>query len=109
MTPQPHPRHLKSATEYRLKWRRDGRQWSYRIYQTWSAAYRKAQGIVALEEIKDDTKLADMPSLVEGPVIEERAVAAWEPSELHMVVTDATRNSMRAYFAPDDDQGYGPF
>lgn len=101
--------HVHRSTEYRLKWRREGRQWSYRIYQTWSAAYRKAQGILALEDVKDDTTMAEMPNLAEGPIIEERAVAAWEPSEVHMVVTDATRESMRAYFGRNDDPVYGPF
>jgi hypothetical protein len=91
-----------SKLEYRVKWRREGRQHTYRIYQTWNAAYRKAQGILALEDVKDGTSLASLPALAEPPSIEERPCGGWEPSTVVIEVTDHTRDSMRQHFPPQD-------
>lgn len=65
--------------EYRVVWRRAERRRSTRIYQGRDAAYRKAQGILAVERIKDEFDgLASMPELVEPPVIQTRTVGEWE-------------------------------
>lgn len=96
-------------TEYRVCWRRDGGKRTTRIYQTRAAAHRKARGIVALEEVKDDTRMRDMPPLVESPVIEERPVGEWAGAETQpSPPTDRERQSMRDYFARDDE-GWGGF
>ena len=92
----------KGTVEYRVQWRREGRKRTTRIYQTWSAAYRKAQGILALEDVKADTSLATLPALAEPPVIEERRCAAWGPSDAEIYVSDVTRQNMRSHFPPAD-------
>lgn len=72
---------MSGKKEYRVRWRRQGRGQSTTIYQSHSSAYRKAQGILALEAVKDETSFENMPPLVEGPVIEVRPVGDWEPVE----------------------------
>lgn len=105
------PSSAKSSTvEYRLRWRREGRERTTRIYQTRKAAERKARGILALEEIKDDTSMAEMPDLVELPTLEERVVGAWGTSGTQLPPpTDEDREGMRMHFAPDYSDSYGPF
>jgi hypothetical protein len=69
--------------EFRVRWRREGQaRISTRIYQTWSAAYRKAQAIAAIEETKEHTSFVGMKDLVEGPVIEVREVGEWRENEV---------------------------
>ena len=67
--------------EYRVVWRREGRRQSTRIYQSAASAWRKAQGIVALEAVKHETTFAGMPALDEDPMIEKRAVGEWQDAE----------------------------
>ena len=66
-------------TEFRVVWQRVDRQRSTRIFQSWNAAYHKAQGILALEAVKKDTTYSEMPPLAHRPVIEQRTVGDWEP------------------------------
>lgn len=67
--------------EYRVRWKREGRQQSTRIYQKHGSAWHKARGILALEAVKGDTSFHAMPDLEERPVIEGRPVGDWEPDE----------------------------
>lgn len=96
------------SVEYRLKWRREGRPWSYRIYQTLEAAHRKARGIVALEQVKDETTTMDnMPDLVEAPVLEIRQVGPWERALTQpSPPTKSDLEGMRSYFPSKADDGY---
>ena len=89
--------------EYRVRWRREGRQRTSHIYQTRRAAERKARGILALEEVKADTSMADMPDLAEKPSIEAREVCAWAPVMPTPEATDEDRDAMRAFFTPSYD------
>ena len=70
------PRQDKSH-EFRVRWRREGRQRASAIYQTEAAARRKADGILALDAVKADTRFDDMPDLAEPPVVEAREVGPW--------------------------------
>lgn len=89
-------------TEFRVRWRREGQHHcSTRIYQSWSPAYRKAQGIAAIELVKDDTTFAAMPDLAEGPVIEVREVGPWQANEFQpSPPSDALVERMRGRYAP---------
>lgn len=69
---------MSQRTEFRVVWTREGRRQSTRIYQGWSSACRKAQGILALEAVKAETRFETMPDLVEPPVIQQRTVGDWE-------------------------------
>jgi hypothetical protein len=68
------------ATEFRVVWKREGRRQSTRIFQSGSSAYRKAQGILALEAVKGETEYETMPDLEERPTIQQRSVGEWEPN-----------------------------
>jgi hypothetical protein len=99
--------------EFRVRWRREGQpQISTRIYQTWSAAYRKAQAIAAIEAVKDDTTFAHMADLAEGPVVEVREVGPWKANEFQPHPPhDALLERMRHRYAPapEDDAWVAPF
>lgn len=98
-----------NGVEYRLRWRRQERGRTYRIYQTREAAHRKARGILALEAVKHETSMSDMPDLAEPPVIEEREVGAWTRSHTQASPpVESDLAGMRTYFGRDDE-GYGPF
>lgn len=98
----------KLAYEYRLRWRREGRQASTRIYQTERAALRKADGILALETLREGSRwLEDMPLLTEKPIVEAREVAPWHalPEQL-TEPTGTARDGMAEWLRwqePDDD------
>src|SRR3954447_26383043 len=66
-----------SRLEFRVRWQREGRPPSYRVYQTWDAACRKVRGIKALEVIKDATRFENMPPLAGPPELQVREVGAW--------------------------------
>ena len=86
--------------EYRVRWRREGHERASRIYQTAQAAHRKARGIVALEQVKAETTMADMADLAEQPVIESREVGEWAVAELQPEApTRSDLEGMRDYFA----------
>jgi hypothetical protein len=72
---------MSGPVEYRVRWQREGRQRTARIYQSADAAHRKALGIMALERGKEGTRFDAMPDLVYGPVIEVRAVDSWETAK----------------------------
>lgn len=91
--------------EFRVRWRREGQhQSNTRIYQSWSSAYRKAQGIAAIELVKDDTTFENMASLAEGPVIEVREVGPWQANEFQpRPPSDGLVERMRERYAPSQD------
>ena len=97
----------RQRVEFRVRWRREGQsQISTRIYQGWSAAYRKAQAIAAIELIKDETTFAGMADLAEGPTIEVREVGAWRENEVQpRPPHDALLERMKVQYAvlPDND------
>lgn len=102
-----------SALEYRVVWTRAGRRESRRIYQTHTSAVRKAQAVLAMERIKGDIpSLADMPDLVEPPVVQARPVGEWEPDE-HTVIDHASVLALAEQFSgeysPPTGDGEWPF
>lgn len=98
------------SIEYRVHWRRQERKRTTKIYQTHDAAHRKARGIVALERVKDETSMRDMPPLVEAPVIEQREVGEWAvAAQQAEPPRESEIQNMRAYFGTHEDDNYGPF
>ena len=83
--------------EFRVTWRREGRKRSTRVYQTWEAAVRKVRGIKALEAIKDGTAMADMPDLVDQPVLEVRQVGEWQRHDYQPEASEYDRQSMEGW------------
>ena len=87
------------ADEFRVVWKREGRRRSTRIYQSWSAAYHKAQGILALDAVKADTTYETLPDLEEDPIIEQRTVGPWESRECVITAPSEWKlNDMRALY-----------
>src|SRR5580693_8435679 len=72
---------MAQRSEYRVVWKREGRNQTTRIYQSHDSAYRKAQGILGLEAVKDETSFASLPDLEGPPVIQCRPVGDWVPVE----------------------------
>lgn len=104
---------MSQRTEFRVVWKREGRQRSTRIYQSWSAACRKATGIVALEAVKSETTYDTLPDLEELPMIEERHVGDWAQNP-HYVAGEPQEGAMREmrylYAKPEAEMtGSGPF
>jgi hypothetical protein len=84
------------SLEFRVRWQREGRRATIRIYQTWNPACRKVRGLLALEDIKCDfSRYDDMPDLVGPPVLEVREVGEWCPSEYQPQASDYDRLGMR--------------
>ena len=105
---------MSQRMEFRVVWKREGRRQSTRIYQGWSSAYRKAQGVLAMEAVKDETTYETMPDLEERPVIQQRTVGDWEPSPLGVVSepSDYTKKEMLYQFgkpATQDVSDVNPF
>lgn len=105
---------MSRRTEYRVRWQREDRSPSYRIYQSFEAATRKVDAIVATEEVKHAVpRLASLPDLVEPPVIQTRRVGDWEdgergyePSEIRVREAAGTirwQNGVNDTVAPVDD------
>ncbi len=92
--------------EYRVVWKREGRQRSTRIYQSWSSAYRKAQGILALDAVKAETSFHTLPDLEERPTIQTRPVGDWMEQDFPVADPgDYTKNEMKnLYPIPVDDR-----
>lgn len=70
-----------TSLEYRVRWRREGRQGTSQIYQSEDGCRAKADRLMALEAVKEGSRFDDMPDLVGPPVIEVREVGAWQPAE----------------------------
>ena len=92
--------------EYRVRWRRDGRQGASSIYQTEQPARQKADRLMALDAVKQGTKFEDMPDLVAPPTIEVRTVGEWaasivQPSE----PSDEACASMEEWVEPGSQSG----
>lgn len=108
MTDSPVSRTDWSAYEYRVRWQREGRRITGRIYQTEKAALHKAEGIAALEEVKGDTRFEDMPDLVGPPVIEARLVGEWTPvTDQANEPTDRAREAIKEWAGPPEGSSYG--
>lgn len=86
-------------SEYRLRWKREGRGWAYRIYQTEAAARRKVDGILALEEIKGDTtQWENLPDLNGEPELQVREVGEWGPADRPLgALSNDTRKRVAAW------------
>lgn len=98
------------ASEYRVRWRRDGSSRASAIFQTRAAAEQKARGILALEDVKAETTLAEMADLVEQPYIEAREVGDWGYLMPAPAATDDARDGMRMHFGRGKvGPNYGPF
>lgn len=97
------------SLEFRVRWQREGRQPSYRIYQTWDAACRKVCGIKALEQFKDDTsRFATLPNLTGPPTLQVREVGAWQDHDYQPKAEDHDVRNMRewvSYREPEQDWG----
>lgn len=102
-------------TEFRVVWKREGRQRSTRIFQSWDAACRKAAGIVALEAVKDETTYDTLPDLEEPPTIEQRSVGDWETNPYYVPgpPQEGAMREMRYLYAKPEPEaemtGSGPF
>lgn len=107
------PRHRATHFEYRVRWRREGSQATYKIFQTKEAAERKADGILALDTmiphcpgnwVERDTR--PMPPLTEKPVIQRRAVSEWEeaPSQI-TEPSDEACAGMEEWLCPGSQTG----
>lgn len=100
---------MAEGTEYRVRWRREGRGQATRIYQSKEGALRKVEAILALERVKEDTsRWADMPDLAERPVIETRSVGQWT-GDVEYPDPSARALERVADWAGARDDGYGPF
>lgn len=90
---------MSQRVEFRVIWKREGRRQSTRIYQSWDAAYKKAQGVLALEAVKAETEFAAMPDLEQRPVIETRPVGDWSENEFQVTEpSDYLKRSMRELY-----------
>lgn len=69
-----------SGHEYRVRWRREGRQGTSQIYQSEDGARGKADRLMALDAVKEGSRFDDMPDLTGPPVIEVREVGPWAPA-----------------------------
>ncbi len=98
---------MAQRVEYRVVWKREGRQRSVRIYQSWSSAYRKAQGILALDAVKAETTFHTLPDLEERPTIQTRPVGDWSEYTASEILepSDYAKDNMRLlYPIPIDDR-----
>ena len=82
------------ATEFRVRWRREGRGQGTRIYQTWDAAYKRYCTIKCWDDVKTGTRYENMPDL-EFVVLESREAPAWEPHQFQPEITDYYRERTR--------------
>src|SRR5262245_49657332 len=80
--------------EFRVRWQREGRAQSTRIYQTWKAAYNRYCTIACWDSVKEGTRFDNMPPL-KYVVLESREVPAWTPHEFQPEVSDLFREQTR--------------
>lgn len=82
--------------EFRIRWQREGRQPTYRIYQSWGAACKKLTGISALEDVKAEfSQYDDMPNLVSAPEVQVREVGEWRRHDYQPQAQECHRRNMR--------------
>jgi hypothetical protein len=82
--------------EFRVRWEREDRQPTYRIFQSWSAACRKMTAVAALNDVKGEfSKYEDMPDLVGPPEMQVREVSEWRRHDYQPGAQDCHRESMR--------------
>jgi hypothetical protein len=82
------------SSEFRVRWQRQGRGQSTRIYQTWSAAYRRYLTIKCWDDVKEGSRYEDMPDL-EYVVLESRECPEWTPHDFQPEITDGFREATR--------------
>ena len=95
-----------TSTEFRVRWRREGRSSSQAIYQTEVAARGKIDRLLALEEVKGDiARFEDMPDLVGLPTLEVRVCGSWQdaPEPAASRPTHNATASMREWARPEED------
>lgn len=103
---------LIGGMEFRVRYRREGRaSGASLIYQTEKAARAKIDRLLALEEVKGDSRFSDMPDLAGTPTLEVREVGVWlsHPDPPPPVPSSGAVEAMRGWVAPDDPGGWGPF
>lgn len=101
---------MSALTEYRVRWQREGRNASYRIYQAEAAARRKIDAILALEEVKGDTRhWEDMPDLVGAPELQVRDVGEWTNAQAQEVPSESALAGVTAWAGANDDLDAGIF
>lgn len=94
--------------EFRVHWRRDGRQRATAIFQTEAAARRKADGILGLDAIKEGTRFDDLPDLISPPIVEAREVGPWEPlPDQQIEPSDGAVARMEEWAVPGSQSGVG--
>lgn len=99
--------------EFRVRWQREGCHPTTRIFQSWNAAYTKASGLLALDDVKTEfAQYEGMRDLVGPPVIEVREVGPWKKyNHQFATATDYGRQRMRDYArlhvpaSPQEDAG----
>lgn len=92
--------------EYRVRWRREGRQGTSVIYQTEEGARAKADRILALDAVKEGTRFDDMPDLIAPPTIEVREVGAWSAADIQpSEPSDEACAAMEEFAVPGSQSG----
>ena len=92
--------------EYRVKWQREGRSPTSKIIQTEAGARAKIDRLLALDEVKGDSRtFEDMPDLVGVPTLEVREVGSWQehPEPPAVEPSDAARKGMSVWANPHDE------
>lgn len=85
--------------EFRVRWQREGRQPSHRIYQTWESACRRVRTVQAVDAIKADfQRLASMPDLTGPPELQVREVGEWRRHDYQPKANDYDRDRLREHF-----------
>lgn len=107
--------------EFRVRWQREGRNPTFRIYQDWNAACRKARSVQAMDDIKGETeRFEEMPDLAGPPELQVREVGAWRAHDYQPKATDSDRTGLREHLwyrygegapkdEPDPARGEFPF
>lgn len=86
------------SLEFRVRWQREGRAPTYRIYQSWEAACRKVRAVAALEAVKGDFPQYDgMEDLIGPPMLQAREVGVWAPHDHQPDPSDYDEQRMREH------------
>ena len=98
---------MSARLEYRVRWRREGRQGTSVIYQSEEGARAKADRLLALDAVKGETqRFADMPDLTGPPTIEVRTVGEWAASIVQPTEpSDEAVASMEEWIEPGSQSG----
>lgn len=92
---------MSAGFEYRIRWKREGKQWVRVLRQTLQAAQRVARVQETAHEDMLEWEIASPPPpLTDGPFIEVRSVGEWQPL--------ASATGERSARLPNADVGVGP-